>query len=81
MQQRPIGVLVDALRQLGAKISYEKEEGYPPLRISGVKPGNRVRIAANISSQYLSSLLLTGSSLDSGLVLGWVSSPLCLIYK
>ncbi|MDC7998670.1 3-phosphoshikimate 1-carboxyvinyltransferase [Gilvibacter sediminis] len=70
MQQRPIGVLVDALRQLGAEISYEKEQGYPPLRISGVKPtGNRVRIAANISSQYLSSLLLTGSSLDSGLIL------------
>ncbi|ARV11412.1 3-phosphoshikimate 1-carboxyvinyltransferase [Gilvibacter sp. SZ-19] len=68
MQQRPIGVLVDALRQLGANIQYEKEEGYPPLRIKGVAPkGNTVRIAANISSQYLSSLLLTGSSFEEGI--------------
>lgn len=68
MQQRPIGVLVDALRQLGANIQYEKEEGYPPLRIKGVEPkNNTVRIAANISSQYLSSLLLTGSSFKDGI--------------
>lgn len=68
MQQRPIGVLVDALRQLGANIQYEKEEGYPPLRIKGVAPkNNTVRIAANISSQYLSSLLLTGSSFEDGI--------------
>jgi 3-phosphoshikimate 1-carboxyvinyltransferase len=68
MQQRPIGVLVDALRQLGANIQYEKEDGFPPLRIKGVAPqGNTVRIAANISSQYLSSLLLTGSSFEEGI--------------
>lgn len=68
MQQRPIGVLVDALRLLGANIQYEKEEGYPPLRIKGVAPqGNTVRIAASISSQYLSSLLLTGSSFEDGI--------------
>ncbi|WP_420378855.1 3-phosphoshikimate 1-carboxyvinyltransferase [Gilvibacter sp.] len=68
MQQRPIGVLVDALRQLGANIQYEKEDGFPPLRIKGVAPqGNTVRIAANISSQYLSSLLLTGSSFEDGI--------------
>lgn len=70
MQERPIGVLVDALRQLGAQISYVDKEGFPPLHITGVAPeSNRVRIAANISSQYLSSLLLTGSSFEEGITL------------
>ena len=68
MQQRPIKVLVDALRQLGAEIEYAGNEGYPPLRIKGVSPkSNTVRIAANVSSQYLSSLLLTGSSFPKGI--------------
>src|SRR5918999_3735504 len=60
MYQRPIKDLVDALRQLGANIEYLKEEGYPPLRIhaAGLK-GGRVSIRGNISSQYLTALLLT----------------------
>jgi 3-phosphoshikimate 1-carboxyvinyltransferase len=60
MYQRPIKDLVDALRQLGANIEYLKEEGYPPLRIhaAGLKGGG-VSIRGNISSQYLTSLLLT----------------------
>jgi 3-phosphoshikimate 1-carboxyvinyltransferase len=60
MYQRPIKDLVDALRQLGANIEYLKEEGYPPLRINaaGLK-GGRVSIRGNISSQYLTALLLT----------------------
>jgi 3-phosphoshikimate 1-carboxyvinyltransferase len=60
MYQRPIKDLVDALQQLGANIEYLKEEGYPPLLIhaAGLK-GGRVSIRGNISSQYLTALLLT----------------------
>ena len=59
MLERPIGHLVDALRQLGAQISYEGAEGYPPLRIraNGLRGGS-VSIRGNISSQYLTALLL-----------------------
>ncbi|MEX2489847.1 MAG: 3-phosphoshikimate 1-carboxyvinyltransferase [Pseudomonadales bacterium] len=60
MRRRPIAHLVDALAQLGAKIDYLQEDGYPPLKIIGgdIKAGN-VNIEGNISSQYLTSLLLT----------------------
>lgn len=69
MQQRPIGVLVDALRSLGADISYQKNEGYPPLHIKGgaIDSKNTVNIPGNISSQYISSLLLIASELKNGL--------------
>lgn len=70
MQERPIKVLVEALRTLGATISYEKEEGYPPLRIKGKKlKGGTVRLPADISSQYISALLLIGPVLEAGLKL------------
>jgi 3-phosphoshikimate 1-carboxyvinyltransferase len=68
MQERPISVLVNALRQLGADISYEKNEGYPPLRIRGKKFTNhQVTLAANVSSQYISALLLIAPKLPNGL--------------
>ena len=68
MQERPIGVLVNALRKLGAQISYEKKEGYPPLRISGkALKGGAVSLPANISSQYISALLLIAPHLEEGL--------------
>jgi len=70
MTERPIGVLVDALRSLGANIEYAQNEGYPPLKIKGQKLSkNKVSIPANISSQYISSLLMMGSSLSNGLEL------------
>ena len=70
MQQRPIGILVDALNSMGADISYLKEVGYPPLQIHGIElSGSSVSIAANTSSQYLSALMLIGPSLVNGLVL------------
>ncbi|KAA2215879.1 3-phosphoshikimate 1-carboxyvinyltransferase [Maribacter flavus] len=70
MTERPIKILVDALNELGANISYEKEVGYPPLRIKGKKLSkNRVSLPANISSQYISSLLLIAPSLENGLEL------------
>jgi len=59
MLERPIAHLVDALRQLGADISYEGQEGYPPLRIrAGGLRGGSVSIRGNVSSQYLTALLL-----------------------
>lgn len=71
MLQRPIGVLVDALRQLGAEVRYEGEEGFPPLRIVGRNnlSGGTLRVSANISSQYLSALLMIAPTLERGLTL------------
>ena len=70
MQRRPIGILVDALRQLGANISYLGEEGYPPLRIEGrTLSGGTVELPATVSSQYISALLLIGPTLQQGLTL------------
>lgn len=70
MQERPIKILVEALAQLGVEISYEKEEGYPPIRIKGKKvTASKVNLAANVSSQYISALLLVASKLDNGLEL------------
>ena len=65
MQERPIGVLVEALRKLGAQIAYEQEEGYPPLRITGkALKGGAVSLPANISSQYISALMLVAVSVS-----------------
>lgn len=70
MKHRPIRPLVDALRRLGAEISYENEEGYPPLRINGAPlEGGRLEINGGISSQYISALLMIGPVLKNGLEL------------
>lgn len=70
MQERPIKVLVEALQSLGADIQYEKSAGYPPLKITGKKlKRSQVSLPANISSQYISALLLIAPSLENGLEL------------
>jgi 3-phosphoshikimate 1-carboxyvinyltransferase len=70
MQERPIKVLVEALEQLGAQITYEKEVGYPPIRIKGQKiTAHKVSIPANVSSQYISALLLVAPKLENGIEL------------
>ncbi|CAN1574191.1 AroA 5-enolpyruvylshikimate-3-phosphate synthase [Flavobacteriaceae bacterium] len=70
MTERPIKVLVEALQQLGAQITYEKEEGYPPIRIKGQKiTAHKVSIPANVSSQYISALLLVAPKLENGIEL------------
>ncbi|WP_209405687.1 3-phosphoshikimate 1-carboxyvinyltransferase [Pseudozobellia sp. WGM2] len=70
MTERPVKVLVEALRSLGADITYEKNEGYPPIKINGKKLSeSKVSLPANISSQYISSLLLMAPSLENGLEL------------
>ena len=68
MKERPIQVLVDALRELGADITYEEQEGFPPLRIQGKKiTKSEVSLKANVSSQYISAVLLIASKLQNGL--------------
>jgi 3-phosphoshikimate 1-carboxyvinyltransferase len=70
MKERPIKILVDALRKLGAEISYEENEGFPPIKIKGKKLlQNKVSLPANVSSQYISALLLIAPKLENGLEL------------
>jgi 3-phosphoshikimate 1-carboxyvinyltransferase len=70
MKERPIKILVEALNQLGAEITYEENEGFPPIKIKGKKIiQNKVSLAANVSSQYISALLLIAPKLDNGLEL------------
>ncbi len=70
MQERPIAILVDALRELGAEITYEKSEGFPPIKINGKKLSqSKVSLSANVSSQYISALLLIAPKLEKGLEL------------
>ncbi|MFT4737612.1 MAG: 3-phosphoshikimate 1-carboxyvinyltransferase [Cyclobacteriaceae bacterium] len=69
MKQRPIKLLVDALNKLGASIEYLEEEGYPPLRINKIsqQKTDNISIPGNISSQYVSALLMIAPSLPLGL--------------
>lgn len=70
MQQRPIGILVNALRSLGADITYIGKEGFPPLRITGKNlPNKEVTLSGSVSSQYISALLMIGPTLTNGLTL------------
>ena len=70
MKHRPISILVDALRCLGAEISYAGEEGFPPLRIRGRQlEGGQIEMSGSTSSQYVSALLLIGPVLEKGLTL------------
>ena len=78
MQNRPIEILVNALKELGADISYEDKVGYPPIRIKGKKvTKGKVQINGNVSSQYISSLLLVAANLEKGVeieLLGKITS-------
>lgn len=68
MKQRPIGLLVDALRVLGAQIEYVEQDGFPPLRIEGRSlKGGRVMLPGNVSSQFASALLLIAPRLNNGI--------------
>lgn len=71
MQERPIGILVDALRELGAEIEYTKNEGYPPHQIKGFssQKTDHLKIRGDVSSQYISALLMVAPSLPKGLTL------------
>ncbi len=70
MKERPIKILVDALRELGADITYQENEGFPPIKIKGKQLSkHKVSLKANVSSQYISALLLIASKLNNGLEL------------
>lgn len=76
MKHRPIGVLVDALRQLGAQIEYVEQDGFPPLRIVGNPHlgGGKVELSGSVSSQYISALLMIGPMLKNGLILNLIDN-------
>lgn len=68
MKNRPIKLLVDALHELGAKIEYMEKEGYPPLKIYGsALKGKTIELEGNVSSQYISALLMIGPCIENGL--------------
>jgi len=70
MKQRPIRILVEALRELGAVIEYAGEEGYPPLKITGTAlKGGVLELDGSVSSQYISALLMIAPSIQNGLTL------------
>lgn len=70
MKERPIKILVDALKTLGADITYLENDGFPPLKIVGQEfTKNKVTLEANVSSQYISALVLIASKLENGLEL------------
>ncbi len=70
MRQRPIRILVDALRSLGADIQYTEKEGFPPLRITGRElTGSEITLQGDVSSQYISALLMIAPTLPDGLTL------------
>ncbi|WP_200974228.1 3-phosphoshikimate 1-carboxyvinyltransferase [Echinicola sp. 20G] len=71
MCERPIGILVDALRSIGAKINYKGKEGYPPMETQGFSEQltDHVKIRGDVSSQYISALLMNAPLLPKGLTL------------
>ena len=70
MRHRPIGILVDALRELGAQIEYAEETGFPPLRITGQElKGGSLSLSGSVSSQYISALLMIAPMMEQGLTL------------
>ncbi|MCE6991578.1 3-phosphoshikimate 1-carboxyvinyltransferase [Dyadobacter sp. CY323] len=71
MCERPIGILVDALRFLGADITYEKQQGYPPLKLNGFSysGNNEIAMRGDVSSQYISALLMIAPELPAGLTI------------
>ncbi len=68
MKQRPLGILVEKLKELGASISYAEKEGFPPIRIEGKRlKGGEIEIDATVSSQFISALLLMAPKMTNGL--------------
>lgn len=81
MKERPIGILVSALQELGASISYLEKEGFPPLKIVGKKiKKNKLSINSGVSSQFISALLLIAPSLENGLEITLTGNKTSLPY-
>lgn len=81
MRERPIGVLVEALRELGADINYLGTDGFPPLKIQGrALKGGLLNINAGISSQYLSALMMVAPLMEAGLEMRWDGEAVSMPY-
>ncbi len=81
MKERPIGILVEALQQLGADISYAEKEGFPPLIIKGKKPThNHAALETHVSSQYVSALMLVAPAFEQGLEIKLKNKPTSFPY-
>ena len=81
MKERPIKILVDALKQLGANIEYLENDGFPPIKITGQKLNtSKVSLPSNVSSQYISALLLIAPSLQNGLELELIGEITSISY-
>ncbi|MDH3004587.1 MAG: 3-phosphoshikimate 1-carboxyvinyltransferase, partial [Candidatus Shikimatogenerans sp. JK-2022] len=81
MQQRPIYYLVESLKDLGCNINYIKKKGYPPIKIIGkVVNKKKIEIKSDISSQYISSLILIGPKLKRGLIIKLLNEKISLSY-
>ena len=81
MQDRPVELLVEALRSLGAEIEYVNKKGFPPLKITGKKTDvSQVSLPANISSQYISALMLIAPSLENGLEIDLIGETTSIPY-
>ena len=82
MKKRPIGILVEALQSLGAEISYLERDGYPPLQIAGLNEQKTtiLEIASDVSSQYISALLMIAPKLPQGLTLELIGKTVSTPY-
>jgi 3-phosphoshikimate 1-carboxyvinyltransferase len=81
MKNRPIKLLVDALNALGARIRYLEKDGFPPLHISGAPlTGGEIELSGEISSQYISALLMIAPLMEKGLALHLTGTPISLPY-
>ena len=81
MKHRPIGLLVDAMRSLGADITYLEEEGFPPLKIVGRNlEGGHISVPGHISSQFISALLMVGPVFANGLTIHLTSEVISRPY-
>ena len=81
MKERPINVLVNAINELGGKITYIEKDGFPPLHIEGQEiVKNEVFLKANVSSQYISALLMIAPSLKNGMIINLEGSITSLSY-
>ena len=81
MKHRPIGLLVDAMRSLGADITYLEEEGFPPLKINGHHlDGGHISVPGHISSQFISALLMVGPVFTNGLTIHLTSEMISRPY-
>lgn len=81
MKHRPIKILVDALRQLGANIKYQSEDGFPPLHIEGTHlQGGEITLSGNVSSQYISALMMVAPTMDKGLKINIMGSIISRTY-